>query len=241
MKAKLFLFPALLLALVFLSGCATRYTVRVDALSAPNTGMGTGQTYILASDHPEVEKGDLFFKEVSSGVSMLLAENNLRQASTAEAADLRIGVKAYLSEPLVETRSYSEPIYLESRGYLRTVRIPVVDRDGKVVRYAYRDYWTPPRSRFAGYVDRDEQVTVYDKILILSAKRLEPNGQAGEELWNVKVSLRGRSTDYRQALPYMLLAAKPYIGKRTKGEEAIVIKEDDPGLLQYIGNGNDGG
>lgn len=240
MKARIVLIPFIFLSLVLFSGCTTRYTVHVDALSAPGAVGGSGQTYVLASDHPEVEKGDLFFKEVGSRVDKLLLENNLSPAGEGEAADLRIGVKAYLSEPLVETRSYSEPIYLESRGYYRTVRIPVVNSEGKFVRYAYREYWTPPRAHFAGYVDRDQQVTVYEKILILSAKRLDRGGETGEEVWNVRVSLRGRSTDYRKALPYMLLAAQPYIGKRTMGEEKIVIREDDPGLLQFLSGSTNG-
>ncbi|NDV62093.1 hypothetical protein G0Q06_06510 [Puniceicoccales bacterium CK1056] len=239
MKAKLSLIPVVL-GIVLLNGCASRYTVRVDALSAPNTGSSTPQTYVLASDHPEVETADLFFKEVSTHINTLLRKNNLREAQAGEGPDLRVGVKAFLSEPMVETRSYSEPIYVESRGHFRTVRIPVVNSDGKFIRYAYREYWTPPRTHFAGYVDRDQQVTVYEKILVLSAKRLGANGQPGEEMWNVKVSLRSQSTDYRQALPYMLLAAKPYIGKRTKGEEEIVIKDDDPGLLQFLGGERDG-
>ena len=234
MKIRTALSPVLVLGIILLSGCATRYSVRVDALSSPDSRTGaTMQSYALASDLSEVQESDLFFKELSSYIQPLLSEKNLRTSEEGETPDLRIGVKAHLSDPLTETRSYSDPVYLESRGYSRTVRIPVVNSEGKVVRYAYRNYWTPPRTHFAGYVDRDEQVTVYDKILVLSARPITAGGKLGDELWNIKVSLRSQSTDYRKALPYMLLAAKPYIGKRTRGEEVIVIREDDPGLLKY--------
>lgn len=240
MKTKLFILPVLLLCVALLGGCATRYAVRVDALSAPGAAADMARTYSLVSDHSSLEESDLFFKEVAAQVDKVLAGKGLRPARTGGPVNLQIGIEAYLSEPLVETRSHTEPIYLESRGYLRTVRIPVLDSNGKVVRYAYRDYWTPPRTHFAGYVDRDQQVTVYDKILVLSARRIGPAGDPGEEVWNVRVALRSRSTDYREALPYMLLAAEPYIGKRTGGEEVVVIREDDPGLVQYLSTSGDG-
>jgi hypothetical protein len=234
MKAHRFVLLSLGLASLLLTGCVTRYDVHLDAL---NTGggqaNGTLTTYRLASDTPGVEETDLFFKEVSRQLRPALAQAGFRLAADPAAADLQIDVKAVLSDPLVETRSYSEPIYFDSPGYIQTVRVPIVGKDGKVIRYAYSRYWSGPRTRFAGYVDRDRQLTVYDKILQLSAQRLDSSGAPVEEVWAITIRLRSESTDYRSALPYMLAAAQPYIGSRTEGEIKVGIREDSPELSAY--------
>jgi len=230
-----------LLVLLF-SGCATRYSVHVDALSADQSGgAGRGTTYELKSKTPGVETTDLFFKEVARHVKTALEEAGYRQAGEEEAPDLNIYINSHLSEPLTETREYSEPVYYQSRGYVRTVRIPVVGPDGKVIRYAHRSYWTGGRTMFAGYVDRDRQVTVYDKILKLSAEEPAAEGTKGEEIWALSVRLRSQSTDYRSALPFLLLAAEPYIGNRTEGEIIVTVSEDEAGLNAYRSSVPDGG
>ena len=49
----------------------------------------------------------------------------------------------------------------------------------------------------------------------------------------VTIALRSESTDYRSSLPYMLVAAGPYIGDRTEGEEIIRIKLDSEEVQAY--------
>jgi hypothetical protein len=146
---------------------------------------------------------------------------------------LQIAVDAYLSEPMVETETYSEPIYAYSGGYYRSYRVPVVNEDGKVVRYHYGGYWEPSRMHHGGWVDHNRQVTVFDKVLRLSARPVLESGELGEEEWTIKVSLRDRSTDFRYALPVLLMAADPYIGNQTDTQEIVLIKEDAPELESY--------
>jgi hypothetical protein len=89
-------------------------------------------------------------------------------------------------------------------------------------------------------VDRDLQVTVYDKVLELSARVMRSDGSVGEEVWSIKIALRNQSTDYRTALPAMLVAAEPYIGRRTDGEEFVFLRDNSPELEAYrnlLGNG----
>lgn len=234
------LFPIALGLVLFLSGCATRYQVRLDALSARDSRLAAaGQTYTLVDRSPGSEDNELFFGEVARHLHPVLEKAGYEPAPEGGTADLRIAVKAYLSEPLVETRSFSEPIYYDYPGRSYLIRIPVVDKDGKFMHYSYSRYWSPPRTRIAGYVDRDRQMTVYDKILKLSARETGPDGGTGDEVWSLSVALRSESTDYRAALPIMLVAAEPYIGRRTEGEETVVIREDSPELEAYrnrIGN-----
>jgi hypothetical protein len=113
------------------------------------------------------------------------------------------------------------------------VRVPVVNSDGKVVRYTYTHYYTYPRRDLAGYMDRDLQVTVYDKLLEISARERNPDGTAGKEVWSTKVALRSQSTDYRMALPAMVVAAEPYFGRRTDGEIVLTLHEDSSELEAF--------
>ena len=69
-----------------------------------------------------MEENDLFFKEVKRHVDLVLNELGYRAAGTADAAEIQISVDAHLSEPLVESQNYSEPIYVETGGYHRAWR-----------------------------------------------------------------------------------------------------------------------
>lgn len=226
MRTAKYISSIALLTALFLSGCATKYEVRVDALSA-GSGSGAGEGYQLASATAGVTESDLFFKEIAGRLEPVLASRGFNRAEPGNAA-IRIAVDAHLSEPLVETRSYAEPIYVEQPGYSRVYRIPVVNNEGKVVRYEYGRYYEPGRTLLSGWVDRSEQVTVYDKVLRLSARPILEDGKLGEEMWTITSALRDRSTDYRAALPYLLAAARDHIGLRTDGEVKVILEADSP-------------
>ncbi len=140
---------------------------------------------------------------------------------------------AHLSEPLVESESYSEPIYTERGGYMTHVRVPVLNSEGQVVRYAVSNYYVPHRSYHSGWIDQNRQYTVYDKVLRLSARGIVDENTLSDEVWAITIQMRSGSTDYRSSLPYMLVAAGPYIGGHTNGEEVITITEDDPDLEAF--------
>ncbi len=219
-------------ALLLVSGCATRYELRVDALSAAEAP-GRGLTYVLASETAGVAEDDLFFKEVARHLHAVLTGLGYQPAPAGAAADLRIGVGAYLSAPLLRTETTTEPVFVETWGHSHVVRVPVLDEQGRVVRYVTASYWSPPRTTLAGTVQRDRQVTVFDKVLRLSARPLRADGSTGPEAWVVSVALRGTDTDYRAALPYLLVAARPWIGRRTEGEERILLRKDAPEVQQF--------
>ena len=136
MKTK---FVLLMLAAVLalgMTGCATRHEVRLDALSTQEiAARGSGMTYVLASATTGVKEDELFFKEVARHLNPVLNELGYREAASGAQAQLLIDVDAHLSDPLVETRSYSDPVYVETSGYLRYYRVPVVNDQGRVVRY----------------------------------------------------------------------------------------------------------
>jgi hypothetical protein len=211
-----------LVVVLLASGCTTRYSVRVDGLAASDWQSRAGLSYSWQSAMDEVAEDDLFFKEVTAVLDRAMQSRGFRRAADGQPADMVVRVSAHLSEPLTETRNRSEPLYAERRGHTRVIAVPVVDSSGKVVSYVRQVYWDPPRTEVVGFVNNKEQITVYDKVLRLSAR----GAQGGPELWSLSVALRGRSTDYRSFLPYLVAAAKPYLGVRTEGELVIEIAED---------------
>jgi hypothetical protein len=232
-KSILLVISPLLLVLLF-PGCTTHHRVRVDALSTGEVrGFGSESSYVLASGHEGVKESDLLFKNVARHLNPVLEGRGYRLADDAESADLQIVVDAYMSEPLVETERYSEPVYVYSGGYYQSYRVPVVNDKGKVVRYHYASYWEPSRMHHGGWVDQNRQITVYDKILRLSARPFLESGKLGDEEWTIIVALRDSSTDYRAALPILLMAADPYIGEQTDTQEVVVIRADAPELESY--------
>lgn len=216
-----FLLPLAAVGLL-LAGCTSPREVYVDALAAPEAG--SQRQFVLVSDMEEVQESDLFFKEVRRRVEKILQDAGFSPGG--EAAPIEIGLEAFLSEPMVQSQTRSEPIYARTRGTSHIVATPIVNSDGKVVRFAYTSVWSPPRTEIAGYVDQERQVTVHDKVLRLKAR----DRSSGEEVWTVSARLRSPSTDFRAALPYLLLAARPYIAERTEGEVVIRIRPDSEEL-----------
>lgn len=219
----------LLLLAAFLAGCGSPSVVTVDALRA-NEPL-PGKEFLLVSDMDEIASDDLFFQEVAARVQTSLRKAGFTPLNDSDAAspDLRIGLKAFLSDPLTETRSRSEPIYRETSGTRHVIATPVMDSKGNVVRFVYSSVWSHPRTELAGYTRSNEQITVYDKILRLSARHPD----SGRELWTVSARLRSRSTDFRAALPVLLKAAQPYYGERTEGEVRIEINIDSDEFKAY--------
>lgn len=212
----------LAISLLLLTGCATRYPVSVDALADLTAGMGT-RSYVFVSDTPGVEEGDLLYKEMASEIEPLLGAKGYRRVESPAEADLQIGIRGYLSDAMTKSVTRSEPVYLDTWPRTRVVATPVLSSEGKVVRYVYSRVYLPSRS-FAGYVDREQQLIVHDKILRLSAARRGEDGQFSDQVWTIRALNRSESTDFRSILPILLEAMEPYIGEQTEGEVWVEVK-----------------
>lgn len=224
-----------LTGLLLLSACTSPYLVRVDALAADRSHSNAGTRYVWKSDLEGMSESDLFFREVADSLNLAMRQRGFVEANAGEAADIEVYVKAYLSKPLTESLTRSDPIYAERGGYSRVISVPVVNSAGQVVNYVHRTVYSPPRTEMVGIVNRSEQITVYEKVLRLSARLPSDEGERGLEVWNLSVALRNRSTDYRSFLPYLLTAATPYIGTRTEGEVIIEIPPNDPSVERFKG------
>ena len=204
--------------LLLLAGCAQTYRFKVDALA--DASARQARTFAMDSGSMEFPATSLRFREAAAFVSRALVSKGLRPVEAAE-ADLLVTLDAAVSEPLSQTETWSEPVYLQSYGRSRLVRTPVLNEQGQVVRYVTSQVYTPPQTYFAGYQDINRNRVVYEKSLNLSARSAE-----GVEVWNVAVTAIDESSDLRAYIPLLAAAALPYIGESTEGAVVVSLKED---------------
>jgi hypothetical protein len=234
MRRQLPILTALAFVL-FLSGCSTTHYFKVDALSAqdPQSAAGESITYVFAgAEEGGVDQDGLRARELRRQVERALAAKGYRLVGEKGDADLVISALAFISGPMTETESFSEPIYWRSSGYHRVVSTPVRAADGRVT-YTHTTVYIPPRTEFAGYANRDRRVTVFEKTLTLSARANDGTTRGGEEVWTLTVKSRDRISDIRSHLPFMLAAALPYMGQQTEGEIMVRIRENDPSVNSF--------
>ncbi|MCC5805532.1 MAG: hypothetical protein JJU00_04305 [Opitutales bacterium] len=216
---------------LLLAACAatpTR-TFKVDALTDPDriptAPPGESIAFYIEPAYDLEEGETLRFREAAGYVETALAGAGYYRTRDRSRARVLIRMDAAISDPVSESRVYSEPIYVRRWGYSRTVRVPVRNEEGKVVSYRYSTIYEPPRTEFAGWTDRMRRTTVYEKALDLTAYEMR-NGERGPEQWTLRVSSVDESSDLRSYLPLLVAAAMPYVGERTPGEVQVRMRDD---------------
>lgn len=225
---SLFVLAALAL---FTSGCTTTYFMQVDALSsdirAGQTVAAETVTFRFADTASSDADDSLRVRQLQRQVQTALATRNMIPASQGQSADVVIHARARISDPLTETDQFSEPVYFRTGGVHRVVATPVRAPDGSV-SFIYSTVWIPPRTEFAGFANRNRNVTVFQKELMLSARIDDGSPRGGEEVWNITVTARDAVSDLRAHIPFMLAAALPYIGAQTEGQVVVRMRANDP-------------
>lgn len=218
-------YALVLMPLLLLAGCANQLTFKVDALRDAEFSPAGRLTYRLV---PPAEAG-LRWEETAHYAQIVVDAAGYVKAFESEQPAILIFASAEVSAPLTDNVRRSEPIYVRTNGFYRTIRSPVY-RDGKISGYAYDRVYVPPQTEFGGWVDYKETVTVYEKRLTLIARRNNGTATGGEELWTLTVATIDPSTDLRRYLPYLAAAALPYVGEQTDGEVVVKLAENDPSV-----------
>lgn len=221
---------------IFSTGCTTTYFMRVDALSSDTAVISASTaaptTFRFAESAAEGTDATLRSRQLQRQVETALATRNLVPAAAGQSADLVIHVRARISDPLTETDQFSEPLYVRTRGVHRVVATPVRAPDGSV-SFVYSTVWIPPRTEFVGFANRNRNITVFQKELVLSARVDNGTPRGGDEVWNITVTARDQVSDLRAHIPFMLAAALPYIGAQTDGQVMVRIRANDPVVEQF--------
>ena len=210
---------------LFLVGCTTTHTVKVDSLAKPKAEESI--SYEIKNRNPLVADDSLRFKEAASLVKTALSGKGLYEAPPNTKPDMVVDLDYGVGPPQMRRETVSEPVYITIPGQIRTERVQVgTDSQGRPI-YQTITVQDPPTTEFAGFREYQITVTVYEKYLKLSAREnSEPQeGRPQQEIWTVDVTSEGESRDIRRNLPVLVAASIDYIGADTQGQKTIRIKD----------------
>jgi len=217
-----------ILSLAFVAGgCANSYDVKVDSLAKPKAEEAI--SYKIINKNPAVPDDSLRYKEAAGFVRTALSGKGMYEASEMEKADLVVALDYGVGPPQSRRETVAEPVYINVPGRIRVERTQVgTDRNGNPV-YQNITVQDPPTTEFAGYREYVITVTVYEKFLRLNAVENKPaaEGRPPSEIWTVDITSEGESRDIRKALPILAAASIDYVGKDSKGQKTIRIKDTD--------------
>ncbi|MCX6950970.1 MAG: hypothetical protein NTV51_02105 [Verrucomicrobia bacterium] len=208
-------------------GCANSYQVKVDSLAKPRAEESI--SYKIVNKNPAVPEDSLRYKEAAGFVRTALSGKGMYEASDLEKADLVVALDYGVGPPQSRRETVAEPVYMNVPGRWRTERVQVgTDRNGNAI-YQTVTTQDPPTTEFVGYREYVVTVTVYEKFLRLNAVENKPasEGRPPSEIWTVDVTSEGESRDIRKALPILAAASIDYVGKDSKGQKTIRIKDTD--------------
>jgi hypothetical protein len=211
--------------LLFLSGCATTYTLKVDAITNPETAETNPQSYIIVNKNPDVDESDLRYQETKEWVKTALSGKGLYEAPNVESADMIIELEYGMEEPYDRT-TVVQDIHIE--------------RDPPSVRtiWIQPEPGAPPIPQtivVQGHtrhipIQRTIVQTIHEKYLKITAIKT-PDDEAvdtkAEQLWSVHVTNEDTGDNLREYLPVMASAAINYIDEDSGTEKEVRIKEDD--------------
>ncbi len=216
----------LVTASLFTGGCANSTTVKIDSLAKPKAEEAVSYRIVNKTGATD---DSLRYKEAAGYVRTALSGKGLYEAHDGEKADLAVTLDYGVGPPVQKLEQVSEPVYLTLPGQIRAERVQVgTDRNGNAV-YQTVTVQDPPRTEFAGYREYQIKVTVYEKYLRLNATENKPaaEGRPPPEIWTVDVTSEGESKDIRKALPVLAAASIDFVGKDSKGQKTIRIKDTD--------------
>ena len=211
---------------LFLGGCVNSTTVKIDSLAKPKAEESVSYKIVNKTGAAD---DSLRYKEASGFVRTALSGKGLYEAHDSEKADLVVSLDYGVGPPVSKRETVSEPVYVTLPGQVRVERVQVGnDRNGNPI-YQTVTVQDPPRTEFAGYREYLVTVTVYEKYLRLNAAENKPavEGRPPSEIWTVDVTSEGESKDLRKALPVLAAASIDYVGKDSKGQKTIRMKDTD--------------
>jgi hypothetical protein len=221
----------------WLWGCTSSYKVKVDALAQP--AAENSIAYQIKTNNPLLDPESLRHKEAERFVKTALSGKGLYEAPKPEMADMVVSIDYGISPPKVSQEVRSEPIYRTIPGAI-TTRVVVVgqDKNGNPI-YSTVSYQEPSRQEYVG--EREYMITIitYEKYLRLSARENTTpiEGRPPAEVWTVDVSTEGESRDLRKALPVLAAATIEFVGKDTRGQKTIKLKDTKDGAVAFVKKG----
>jgi hypothetical protein len=223
---------------VTLTGCATRYEMKVDTSSAPpearieairRAPSGDLQSYQLRDKSAGKDADSLRAQETVAMVKTALNGRGLYEAASSQTADMMIDVEYGMDKPKTHMEEMMVPIYAQNGGGIVYGPRQVVSATGAATTRTVPSL-APPGTQLIGYEPILVPVTTYEKFVRLSARegRLPKEGAAAGDLWSVSISSEDESNDLRKYLPLLASALVGYVGADTSVQRTIKLSAKDP-------------
>lgn len=215
---------------LFTNGCATGYEMKVDSISQSKAAKEVG-SYRIKAKNPSADVDGLRAQEAAIFVKTALSGKGLYEAPNPEAAEMVVVVDYGMEAPKIRLERTSVPVYAQVGGGVRYEERSIVDARG-IPNLRTVAVYDPPRTEMVGTQEVITPVQIYEKYLRISAHENKPmiEGKAPAEVWSVSVSSEDESKDLRKYLPLLASASADHIGRDTKVEKVIKIRETDPGV-----------
>jgi hypothetical protein len=220
---------AVLSAMALVSSCTTTKTFRVQVDSIGSNVYGAEKTYIAVPTDQEVSADDLRFREYAGYLQKILAEKGYREVASSEEANIIVYLTYGVGDPETHTYAYSVPVYGQI-GVTVTPGHPMPPPSpGMPPSRPPFPHYSPIYGIIGSKTEYENYTTYfrYCKIEAFDLKSLRETNQE-KQLWSTIITSRGSSDDLRYAMPYMLAAAKDYIGVNTGTKIEVTIDEKDP-------------
>lgn len=214
------------LLIVFASGCATTYTVKVDSIAEAATSAASA-TYVLVSGMSDVKETDLYFREFAAQFRRALNKKGMIEVADRNAAAVEINLTYGTSSGRNEFYTYTRPIYHFSGGERISYKEVKTDSLGQKTETTGSVY-VPMRAQVIGYSNELNSLTVYTHYAVLEALALAQGEASTHQMWKTTIRLTNTSNDLRHLMPYMVTAAAPYLAGNTGTALTITLKPDDP-------------
>lgn len=209
--------------LLALSACTTTYTLKVDAISNPETTETNPQSYIIVNTNPDIDESDLRYQETEEWVKTALSGKGLYEAPNVDSADMIIELDYGMEEPYERTSVVQDVRVINDPPSMRVIQVqtPQGPRT-QIIQIPGRTRTIPTQ--------RTIVETIHEKYLKITATKT-PDDEAvdtkAEQLWSVHVTNEDTDDNLREYLPVMASAAIDFIGKDSGTEKKVRIKEDD--------------
>lgn len=218
------------IALIFLGGCKSTYTFKVDSLSNPEIkGLSS---YRIVSSNASIQEGDLEFQEAAEYVRAALSSKGMYEAPDIESAEMVVDISYGIGEATTDFKTVQTPKYEVRGGGVTTVMQPVMDSKGRI-RYVATTVYQPPKVEIAGLEEKTVPMTTYEKFLRMTARdnrEVDAETESPPQVWSIYVKNKDESDDLRKYIPLMTAASMDYVGQNTEKQKEVRLKEDDESL-----------
>jgi hypothetical protein len=203
---------------------AARFEVRVGSYSASEAL--TLRTFMIAPGSQSIANDSLQFDEVRRMVEVQLEQCGLERAAKESEADLVVFV-TYEIEGVSIPYVRSSPV-MGMVGGGTTYHSGSVSRGGGYATYSGQSY-SAPQFGVIGHRSTSGTDHVFFRRIELDAMDLAHFKRKEEiiTVWKTLVFSSGSSSDLRWIIPYMLVAAAPYIATNTEQTVEVSLSVDD--------------